>query len=266
MKTQQRAALQLSPPRVSPGLTKLFAAYARFYLRRHFHSLRILKTGMPRLDYRPLIIYLNHASWWDPLVCLLLARSFLPDRRSFAPIDAAMFERYRFFRHLGFFPLERTSGRGALRFLRNSHAIIASSGNALWITPQGQFVDVRERPLRFQDGLGILAASETAAAFVPLAVEYTFWQEPRPEILVSFGEPSIPATQPGHSGTEWTAMLSQKLEEAQDHLAERACRHQPTDWFPLVSGKSGQPKIYDAWRRLRSKLRSREAMSKQHAS
>ena len=31
--------------------------------------------------------------------------------------------------------------------------------------------------------------------FVPLAIEYTFWNEPRPEILVSFGEPIIPGNE-----------------------------------------------------------------------
>ena len=94
---------------------KVFAAYTRSYVGRHFHSVRILKSGLPPRDCaRPLVIYLNHAAWWDPLVCLLLSREFFPDRTSFAPIDAAMLERYGFFKRLGFFGVEhRTTPRRA---------------------------------------------------------------------------------------------------------------------------------------------------------
>ena len=39
-------------------------------------------------ETRPIVIYLNHASWWDPLVCLYLARRFFRDWTSVAPIEA----------------------------------------------------------------------------------------------------------------------------------------------------------------------------------
>ena len=78
-------------PRVSPGVLKVFAAYNRGYLRRRFHAVRISKDGLPAQDEaRPVVIFLNHAAWWDPLVCLLLARELFPHRTSFAPIDSAM--------------------------------------------------------------------------------------------------------------------------------------------------------------------------------
>ena len=181
-------------PHVSRGVMKVFAAYSRGYLRRRFHAVRVLKSALPPRDCpHPLVVYLNHAAWWDPLVCLLLAREFFPRRTSFAPIDAAMLERYRIFKQLGFFGVEQGTTRGALTFLRTAQATLASSANALWLTPQGRFVDVRERPLRLQDGLGALATRTPNAAFIPLAIEYAFWTEPRPEILVAFGEPIVPA-------------------------------------------------------------------------
>jgi len=218
---------------------------------------------MPQLDYRPVVIYLNHASWWDPLVCLLLAREFLADRHSFAPIDAKMLPRYRFLRHLGFFPVESNTHRGALTFLRTSHAIIASSGNALWLTPQARFVDVRERPLHLQDGLGILAASRPDVAFVPLAIEYSFWTEPQPEVLVSFGRKLIPATSAAKSGAEWTEIFSKRLEETQDMLAKHSVRRQGADWTTLARGKEGIHPGYDAWRWLRAAIRA-EKFSRRH--
>lgn len=252
IRTQKTIALPSSLPRMSPTLSRFFAAYNRRYLRRHFHSVRILKKGMPRADYRPLVIFLNHAAWWDPLVCFFLAGEFFADRSSFAPIDAAMLERYRFFRRLGFFPVEQHSRRGALGFLRASHAIMASSRNALWLTPQADFVDPRARPLRFHEGLGILAAPEPNAVFLPLAIEYTYWTEPRPEILISFGDPIAPANETPQPGTEWTKVFSRALEATQDELAEYSCRRRADDWLVLNSGARGINPAWNFWLRLRS--------------
>src|SRR6185503_18564952 len=108
------------------GVMKFFALYCRHYVRRHFHSLRMLQGGrFQRTAGRPLVIYLNHASWWDPLVCLLLSRKLLPGFDSFAPMEAPMLGRYGFFKHLGFFPVEPGTTVGARQFLRTAHSILA---------------------------------------------------------------------------------------------------------------------------------------------
>jgi 1-acyl-sn-glycerol-3-phosphate acyltransferase len=256
MKATLRPRPRTEVPHVSAGWMTVFAAYSRRYVRRHFHAVRLLKSGPALQELAlPLVIYLNHAAWWDPLVCLLLAREFLGDRTSFAPIDSAMLDRYGFFRHLGFFGVEQTTSRGALTFLRTSHAILASSGNALWLTPQGRFMDVRERPLRLQEGLGALAEREPGAVFVPLAIEYTFWTEPRPEILVAFGEPIVPRTETARTEVKWTRVFTEALEAAQDELAARSCRRDAGEWLMLNRGTSGVNSIYDAWRRVRARLR-----------
>jgi 1-acyl-sn-glycerol-3-phosphate acyltransferase len=258
MKTGTRQLLHPAPPRVSARVVRFFAAYSRQYLSRHFHSIRISTGGLPQLPQgdlsRPLVIYLNHASWWDPLVCLRLSRSYFADRTSFAPIDAAALGRYRFFKSLGFYGVEQQSLRGARMFLRTSRAILRSERNMIWLTPQGRFSDARERPLRLQRGIGALAAEFPEAAFVPLAIEYAFWTEPRPEILLSFGKCMIPADEPARGAGAWTDLLSASLESAQDDLAARSRRRDPAEWLVLDRGTSGVNAIYDGWRWLRSKV------------
>ncbi|HRI14672.1 MAG TPA: lysophospholipid acyltransferase family protein [Verrucomicrobiota bacterium] len=189
------AILRGQVPRISRPLLRWFTWYSRRYIRNHFHSLRVSRAGLPlRADRLPLVIYSNHASWWDALVGLVLKVEFFPDRAAFAPMDAAMLERYRFFRRLGFFGVEQRTRRSAVQFLRTAEAVLESPQGALFITPQSRFADVRERPLRFESGLGHLAARVRRALFVPAAIEYVFWEERLPEILVRFGEPvEIPA-------------------------------------------------------------------------
>ena len=242
-------------PHISAGVMKFFIAYCRRRVRRDFHALRILKSGLPACARdRPLVVYFNHASWWDPLVCLLLARDFFPERSAFGPIDSEMLKRYGIFKRLGFFGVD-PSLRGTRTFLRITHDLLADPRNAVWISPQGRFADVRERPLRLQDGLGALAVREPDAAFVPLAIEYPFWTEPRPEILVSFGEPIIPGRQSIRTVDEWTGVFTGALETTQTKLAASSCRRDPADWQAVNRGKSGVNGIYDAGRWLRARLR-----------
>jgi 1-acyl-sn-glycerol-3-phosphate acyltransferase len=96
-------------PSVSAPWLRWFTWYSRRYCRRHFHSLRVSRSGLPlELPALPLVIYSNHASWWDALVCLVLRDEFFGAHTAFAPIDAAMLQRYKFFARLGFFGWNNT--------------------------------------------------------------------------------------------------------------------------------------------------------------
>jgi hypothetical protein len=94
--------------------------------------------------------------------------------------------------------------------------------------------------------------------FVPLAIEYAFWTEPRPEVLVSFGEPVIPEGDPARGACDWTNFFSDSLEAVQDELAARSCRRDPAEWHLLDRGASGVTAGYDAWRWLRSRITGAE--------
>ena len=255
-------------PRISPLLLRWFTWYSRRYIRRHFHSLRVSSLGLPPdMCGLPLVVYSNHASWWDALVCLVLKDEFFPNRKAFTPIDAAMLGRYKFFGKLGFFGVEQRSGRGAIQFLRTAENILREPDSLLAITPQGRFADVRERPVRFESGLGHLATRVERAVFVPMAMELVFWEERLPEILVRFGEAIVirPENAGAFDAKYWTALFEQKLQATQDALASEAKRRDPTDFQIVLRGGAGQGGIYDLWRGLKAKLRG-EKFSREHGS
>lgn len=239
----------------SRRLVEIFGRYSDAYVRRCFHSVRLLKSGFPQSSPGlPLVIYLNHAAWWDPLVCLLLARRFFAARHSHAPVAAQALGRYRFFRRLGFFPVE-SGASGAMTFLAQSHAILQSPRSALWITPQGHFADVRDRPLRFQRGLSHIASRVERAAFMPLALEYVFWEERLPEILVSFGQPLVIGTNHRLCVEETSLLFETALTSVQDHLAAAAQRRDGRKWTALLRGREGVGGVYQIWNRARAKIR-----------
>ncbi len=241
-------------PRRSRLLLAWFRWYARRYVAKGFHALRVSREGPPRdPGPGPLIVLPNHPSWWDPLVCLVLAESF-PARETYAPIEAAQLERYRLFRKLGFFGVERGSMRGAAAFLRVSEAILRRPGTALWITAQGRFVDPRERPVSLEPGVAHLARRLGAGWVVPLALEYPFWDERFPEALARFGPP-VELGSSSRSVREWLPTFASALESTQDALARESRARDPGAFQTLIEGRRGVGGVYDLFRSLRAALR-----------
>jgi 1-acyl-sn-glycerol-3-phosphate acyltransferase len=245
-------------PRAWPWLWRGFSSYGARYLKRHFHAVRLSKqsSAAPQAGV-PTIVYLNHPSWWDPMICLALAGSRFSKLRHFAPIDAAMLDKYRFFKRLGFFGVEPGTRRGASTFLRTARAICGQPDTALWITAQGQFTDVRARPVRLMPGLSHLLRHITRATIIPLAVEYIFWDERLPEAVAHFGPP-LDWSGSDQAAADICAMLERRLETAQDALAELSSRRDANNFTTLLSGSVGVGGPYDLWRRTKAWARGQK--------
>ncbi|HEY0556925.1 MAG TPA: lysophospholipid acyltransferase family protein [Thermoanaerobaculia bacterium] len=243
-------------PAVSPLLVSMLGRYCERYLARHFHAVRLSKAQRPdpvAVRGKPLIVYFNHPSWWDPLICLRLAAELFPDRTHFGPIDAQALGRYRFFEKLGFFGVEAGTARGARRFLAASQEILSRPDTALWIAAEGRFTDPRERPVRLRSGIGHLAARIRDAVLLPLAIEYPFWEERHPEALVRFGQ-EIPTGDADLAAADWTPILEDGLESALDALTQEALGRDPVRFEVLLGGSAGVGGVYDAWRRLKARF------------
>lgn len=238
-----------------PWFSRWFADYAANRLRKSFHRVRILGAPPAAIPPEvPLVIYGNHASWWDPLVALAVRPIFFPDRETYAPIEAAMLERYGIFKSLGFFGVERDSVRGVVKFLDHAETILQRPGVILFVTPQGRFADVRERPLGFHRGIAHLAERVPQALFLPLATEITYWEESKPEILLHAGVPVRPVT-PDRSLI--LGELEKGLEGALDQLAAASIARDPAAFQDIFAGSAGVGGIYDFWRTLKARLTGR---------
>ena len=227
-----------TPPRVWRPLARWFTSYSRAYLRKRFNSLRISRASrLPRPAGVPVVLYANHAAWWDPLVGIVLKAEYFPDYTLFAPVEAAALRHYKILSKIGFFAVERESQRGVLKYIKTSEAILQHSEHLLAVTPQGRFADPRERPVQFQRGLGLLATRVQRALFIPVAIEYAFWEQRRPEILCRFGEPMEVRAEDslGLTAWHWTAVLERRLEITQDALGQEVCRRQPDDFANLFT-------------------------------
>ena len=231
----------MSVPSISRLVLRLFRRIVRGYLRRHFHGVRV--SGAERFvkGAEPLIVYANHGSWWDPMVSIMLAERLMLEQDHFAPMDATALARYGILKRLGIFPVEMKSARGAMQFLRTGEAVL-KSGGVLWVTPQGRFVDARERPLKFLPGLAAIAVRVAPCAVLPLAIEYPFWDERLPECLLRFG--TVMRVSVGESAENVEARLIAALETTMDALQEMALRRDAREFALVLGGAAGVGGFY----------------------
>lgn len=240
----------------SPRACRFFAGVMRRQMQGGFRAVRIAEPGVPELpDDRPVMVYANHPSWWDPVFFAVLISEVFPGREGYGPIDAAMLERYRFMRRIGIFGITPDSARGAAEFLRTGGRILSDPRRMLWITAQGGFVDPRVRPVALRGGAARLMARTPDLIAVPLAVEYPFWSEKRPEALARFGTPLT--SQAGETPEALAARLSGALEATMDQLATAAMARDPAAFRRICGGTSGVGGVYGGWQKLRSALTGR---------
>jgi 1-acyl-sn-glycerol-3-phosphate acyltransferase len=271
--THERRALDTDDrlPRIDKWLMSGFEGhFLPRYLRKHFHAVAANQHALSEVSFADedaLVVYANHASWWDPMTALFLRSRLFPNHRLYAPIDAAALARYRIFNRMGFYGIATDSHRGAAAFLRSSLRIAREPGVSIWLTPEGKFCDVRNTQQAFMPGLGHLAAKVEATEnvgearshrvwFVPLAVEYVFWEERLPECLGWFGTPACADWgRMTIDKSSWDAILTARLRAAQQKLAVASMARETSKFEVLLSGRVGTWGLYDAMRRLWARLR-----------
>ena len=233
------------PPTYRPFVAALARWYIPRFVRKGFHAVRLdAQSAIPPVA-GPTVIYLNHPSWWDPLLGAVMACRFYPRHKHYCPIDAQSLAQYPIMRKLGFFPVHKNTARGAAEFLQTSRCVLRQNNAILWVTPQGDFVDSLVRPVTLKPGLGHLARDIRPITFVPMAVEYIFWQDRLPEALISLGALIKPDLHGDKTPAQWTELLARALEHQQNVLRAKAVLRSGDGFTTLLERQSGVGGIYD---------------------
>jgi 1-acyl-sn-glycerol-3-phosphate acyltransferase len=262
-----KAARERSPPqgaepspvtRRSPMIHRFMVSTFRRYFTRHMNALRVASWGMPAAPANgPVIVYSNHPGWWDAAIYIIAADHFLPSHESYAPIDAAMLKQYGIFGRIGAFGVDLESPRGAANFLRTSAEILSSPKRSLWVTAQGRFSDVRERPLGLKPGVARLPELAPDCIVLPLAIEYGFWLERGAEAFVAFGKPMQGKDLLNLARPARLERLETELATILDRLSADVQSRDPARFRAMLEGRAGVGGIYDGWRRMAAAVRGR---------
>lgn len=178
------------PARKTRRFSAWFTTQAEKRMRRTFAAVRVrgLEHLRAALTGAPVILVSNHTSWWDPLVCLLVANR-LVESDAYAMMDAANLRRLPFFARVGAFGVERSEAGLAAESLAYATDLLDRPGRLVWIFAQGDERPINQRPLGFKRGAAVVADRVPAAVVVPLAIRYVFAEREQPYLYLAFGPP-----------------------------------------------------------------------------
>lgn len=236
-----------------------FCWYARGMVRKQFSSFGwATEAELSGIDPNAsLVVCTNHASWWDPIVAMLLRHALMPERTFYAPIDAEQLENYAVLKKMGFYGVQLQSFAGAQQFLSTSKAILSRPNTSIWITPEGRFCDVRDLSQPLMPGLAHLASKVENTVFLPLAMEYPFWDDARPHIFIRFGTPVSVDIGSLKSKAEWNEIILQQFRWNQKQLADLVIRRDAREFGYLIASRPQRLNWYDFARSWASWVRGR---------
>lgn len=255
----------LIPASKWPLLNKSFMLYTRRYLQRSFHAVHLLGEPPQIADdgRTPLLVCLNHSSWWDVLMGFFVEKELF-DWDYYAVMDARQLQRYKFFAHMGVIGVDRTSLAGAKEFLQYGTGLLQGQRRSLWMTPQGKMVSNHSHPITFQPGLSHLAAGLNSFYMARVAFHYEFWNERLPEAFVSvspvehFQRSDAKFDRKGFLHTQELALQAQV-----DMLLTAVQTRDAAAFTPLLRGRVGISPTYDAIRAFGARLRG-QSFSPEH--
>jgi 1-acyl-sn-glycerol-3-phosphate acyltransferase len=233
------------------GGALIYWGLVRSALWSHFARVWLRAEGpIPTPADGPLIFYLNHPSWWDGYLALVLSRMVLRDQfQTFCMMDEGELRRYRFFSWIGAFSVDRRDARSAMRSVAYISRLLAERpGRALAIFPQGEITPNDRRPLAMFSGLAHVARRAGGATLWPVALRYEFRGEQRPEAFIRAG-PAHYARADADPRTI-TADAAARLTAACDALRDEMIGGRLDEYRVLLRGRLGPDKLLDAARGL----------------
>jgi 1-acyl-sn-glycerol-3-phosphate acyltransferase len=196
----------------------------------------------------PLIVYLNHPSWWDGYMCMLLSRLVLGGRfESFLMMEEPELQRYRFFRWAGCFSVDRHDPRSAARSVAYIGRLLAERHTrSLYIFPQGLLTPNDRRPLALYPGAAHVVRRAGGATLWPVALRYEFRGEQRPEAFIRAGPPHY--ANADSQTRALTADITRRLTGVADALRDEVAEGWLAEYRTLARGRSGVNRVFDALR------------------
>ncbi len=209
---------QFRPAKTSPFW--LWVADRFFYgmLESRFYAFRYKgdENFLNREKGVPTIMYAPHSNWWDGIV------GYHVCNRIFGKEIRLMVEelnRFPLLRRGGAFSVNKKSPQASMAALNYAVDVLENPNNILYIFPQGIINPPNFRPIVFQTGLAYIAQKVIkkygAVNLQPIAVNYFFLRDNRPEVLIELGKPIL-LRDVKLDRKELTSFLGKNLEELCD--------------------------------------------------
>jgi chlorobactene lauroyltransferase len=197
------------PARESRWFIALFDLYVRNLFRRRFKNIAIDQHYQPSASSRT-IYYLNHTSWWDGLIPLLLNRKLFRQNARAIMEDKQM-RKHRFFSRIGAFSVNLDDPRTSMKSLRYAVESMRREQASLFIYPEGRILPYSIKKPVFKQGLSWITGQLQGIDVVPVGIYIHTIRSDKPELHIRIGKPV--QADPSLSSDVVTEIYEEKLGE-----------------------------------------------------
>ncbi len=174
------------PAKESPIFIKVIRLYTKFLFKRRFKKVWLRQEYEPCPECKT-VYYLNHHSWWDGLIPLIL-NEYRFRQKARAIMEDKQMKTYSLFQKIGAFSINRDDPRSAIRSLRYAVKSFNRDNASLFIYPEGTITPAGSS-MNFEGGLAWLHDKLENVDFVPVAIHMHTIRYDKPELHLHVGRP-----------------------------------------------------------------------------
>lgn len=175
------------PAQETPWFIFIFDLYIRSLFWRRFKNVWIDQNYQPGKNDKT-IYYLNHTSWWDGLIPLLLNRKLFKQNAR-AMMEDKQMQQHGLFKRIGAFSVNLEDPRSAVRSLRYAVESMDRPHSSLFIYPEGKIHPFQTRELQFREGLAWIVSQVPDADVIPIGIYIHTAKHDKPELFLKIGSP-----------------------------------------------------------------------------
>lgn len=203
--------MKFIPANESPLFKKLFGWYTRLLFRYRFKKVWIHQEYKPGRNART-VYFLNHTSWWDGLIPLLLNQSRF-HQQARALMEVEQMQNYPFFKWLGTFSIDPADKVHTLTSLRYALDSMHRHNASLFIYPEGEIRPVKTK-IELKSGLGWFYLQLPNVDFVPVGIHMHTIRSNKPELHIWVDKPVV------FSGDQQRLQVTRKCEKKMETVLE----------------------------------------------
>lgn len=175
------------PAKESLFFITFFDLYVRFLCKLRFEGVYLIQNYTPSNSSQT-IYYLNHTSWWDGLIPLLLNQKCFKQQAR-AMMEDKQMRKHGFFKRIGAFSVSLKNPRSAIRSLRYAVESMKRQNASLFIYPEGQIGPFSLKKPEFRSGLSWIVSKYSKPDVVPIAIYFTTAKTSKPRLFLQIGSP-----------------------------------------------------------------------------
>jgi len=171
------------PQRRSAFVTKLFAPYLAYKLRKTFHVFKHDEVEI--MPGHSILLLCNHFSWWDGFWAGQLTHTYL-DRNFHIMMQEDHIKKRMFFNRLGGFSINRKS-KEVITSLQYAATLLGNPKNLVTVFPQGELVSNHTEEINIERGIDYIVKKikgDCQIIYYSAFIEY--FESLKPSVYIHF--------------------------------------------------------------------------------